>query len=293
MELLPIFLFFGALLSGIGKRFLIGGSFALGFSAFNRMVVPLAVLYVGYVFFLFYKDGKSRIKYIYIFVDLVILLLAGVLLLVEAWHYPNYTYTIWGVKEFDSTALFDVGLLGTLIWLISFFGLKKQVKKLRIFFTFHSLPLIVLGILCIGTFLNLPNQVLIKQPFYKDVIGPQYKYIEAMEDGISNSCPIIHPPKLKFWPSVGNQYIIRYFLFPKTLLSGSLIGKIYKNLDYGEYCFVKINDTEETEWPIIDLQKSMINFDLKDGNDWIKYTDLVQIAVSNNGVLVYKVKLSK
>ena len=52
--------------------------------------------------------------------------------------------------------------------------------------------------------------------------GDFYDYMVFIQDNTPEDAVIYHPPQIKPWEFEGNQALIRYFLFPRTLVSGSI-----------------------------------------------------------------------
>jgi hypothetical protein len=120
---------------------------------------------------------------------------------------------------------------------------------------------------------------------YEGKVGVDYKYIKLLSENSPEDAIVIHPPQGNKWPAIGNQPVLRYFLFPRTLVSGALISKQKFVESLGEAFFVVIDPGGEREWPLIDYKNKTLIFN---EFDYIKYKKLLLIY-GNDVSKVYKI----
>ncbi len=206
-------------------------------------------------------------------------------------YYPNYLYSTYGVRpedlKFISTANYII--FGLVVGLL-FVGINRILKKgatsvwttdANIILT--TLGLVILLFLSLYPFSNIRTLLRIPKEDYKVKIGWRYVYIEGLSTVVPEDAKIIHPPQGSKWPEIGNQPIIRFFLFPRTLISGALINDQAFVEEIGEAYFPNITDPP---WPEINEVNKTITFNEKDK---FLYGELETIS-DKDEIVIYKIK---
>jgi hypothetical protein len=117
-------------------------------------------------------------------------------------------------------------------------------------------------------------------------VGVHYKYIIRLEKNSPTDAAIIHPPQGEKWPAIGNQPVLRYFLYPRTLISGALFNNQDFARQFETAYFVEIDPwSDSTHWPKIDTENKVVIFDEQTE---IKYKKIEVVFKSDDGS-VYKV----
>ena len=230
------------------------------------------------------------------FLSIIFLIFARILLDLEYNNYPNYLYSLYGITishlEFMSfiAALELLSFMSLLVYSASFN--YKSINKLKRYgfisskLNRASFFVAILGfsgllILSANTFLNWNKLSSGEKGGYESRIGRHYKYLVLLTNNTPSDANIIHPPQGDKWPAIGNQPIIRYFLYPRTLISGVILKNQEFASEVQEAYFVEIDKLfEESHWPIIDKFGKTIIFD---EDNKIKYTQLEIIYESEDG----------
>ena len=70
---------------------------------------------------------------------------------------------------------------------------------------------------------------------------------------------IVLPPQGIDWPALSNPPVVRYFLYPRNLISAKVVtNNLFDEL--GTLYFVLINDTDIKNWPLLDKEKKTVIF---------------------------------
>ena len=216
--------------------------------------------------------------------------IAGWLLDFDIYYYPNYLYSTYGVRpedlRFISTANYIVfGLIAGLIFVVVSRTLKKGIAGVWITdinIVLTTLGIVILLLLSLYPFSNIRTLLRIPKGDYETKIGWRYVYIESLSNIVPEDAKIIHPPQGSKWPEVGNQPIIRYFLFPRILISGALINDQAFVEEIGEAYFPYVT---EPPWPEINRAKKTIIFNEEDK---VTYEELETIS-DKVDIVIYKI----
>lgn len=267
------------------------------FSILHKAYLPALSIFIILFFILWYKNilrsnlmtkghhaalliiGISSIIY-----GICIQLLSNL----EQIKYSNYLYSHFGLKP---TTLEYISIVNLMIVAIIFsfyvplishnIGTKKTTKKYN--FNLHiyivSIALAVSVALSLYPFLNVFQIFNEKGQGYSQRLGPSYLYVDALVKSSPTNSEIIHPPQSQNWPLVGNQPIIRYFLFPRTLISGALIINQSEAEKFNGAYFVKISSEDNVpEWPTINVENRTIIFNQLNK---IRFTSLKLVNIYN------------
>jgi len=238
----------------------------------------------------------------------VFLIFARILLDMEHNNFPNFLYSNYGITVVQLELMSFIAAIEILICLsilaystnfrINNAGNVKKIVDKRKSHTLRSSKvdraafyLAIAGfsgllVLSANTFLNWRALSSGEEGGFETRIGRHYKYLDSLTNHTPMKARIIHPPQGDKWPAIGNQPVIRYFLFPRTLISGILLDNQEIATEFKEAYFVEIDpSSQETHWPIIDMFGKTVIFDEKNE---VKYNTL-ETVFESEGISVYKI----
>jgi hypothetical protein len=234
---------------------------------------------------------------------LIFLIIAGILLNREYNNYPNYLYERYGLTLSQLEFMSFVAALELLTFLTIFtYGLKTKVGKIgrtpvlkrqakesgteRASFFLAIIGLVSMIIFSIRPFFNWPVMLSEAQGGFERKVGVHYKYIKSLAIHVPKDETIIHPPQGNKWPAIGNQPVIRYFLFPRRLVSGALM----ENQEFAESMntayFTEMDvDIDLTHWPEINAKNKFVIFDEKTEI----YYQKMDVYFEEGEIVIYKI----
>jgi len=217
-------------------------------------------------------------------------------------YYGNYIYSNFGIlpSQLQLSSIVNYLAISIIIaFFISIFEINNKKSKnthKRINVRFNKTILVevfaFLTIVYLSTYPFLNFSVIIKDAYqnYSQRIGSDYVYIDSLVKLVPENGVIIHPPQSSEWPLVGNQPVIRYFLYPRILVSGKLINTQKFADRFSSAYFVLIDKTHYAPgWPLINFDKKEISFDI---NNSVNYLNIEKIG-EYLGKIVYKIKFNE
>lgn len=227
-----------------------------------------------------------------------------VLLFVNQSHYPNYVFSVYGIKPEFLRIMSVINYVFLAIIVALFFSVyESKIKKsknlgkkisnntvslLNRNTIINVFSFIVLISMSIYPIVSIPDLIKESGQVYNVRIGKEYVYIEALSKLTPTDSFVIHPPQSNEWPLFGNQPIDRYFLFPRTLISGNLVDSNEFLERFGPVYFVLVTETANSpEWPKINQKEKQIVFDM---HNIVRYINLVEVGVFSDKH-VYKLEL--
>jgi hypothetical protein len=290
-----------------------GGMHIQGLSSllfYVPIVLSLFALLILSVWFRSFIEGKATHghKKAFAFISIlsvIFLAISGVLFNLELINYPNYVYSRYGITQpqlqFMSfvTALQVVASLSFYLYSSNYkrtVGKINEIKTVKsgdffkdfssekIAFLLSALGLLSLCILSVPVFFTFPSAVSDAGQKFESRFGTDYKYLLLLIGNTPEEGMIIHPPQGDKWPAIGNQPLIRYFLYPRVLVSGSLMtdDNFAKEIKSGYFVGIDGNENRPY-WPEIKEDAGEVVFDEKNS---IKYKSLESKAVQG-GVIYY------
>lgn len=267
------------------------------FSVFHKVYLPIFSVFVILFFILWYINILSpnlltrghHMMLLSIGLSSIVYNISVQLLLnLEQINYSNFLYSRFGLRPETLSFVSIVNLIIIAI-IISFYvtlltqSIVNKKTKIKYIFNFNIyISLIGLTVsiaLSLYPFLNIFRLFHEVKQSYSERLGPSYSYVQALVDSSPDNSTVIHPPQSQNWPLVGNQPVIRYFLFPRILVSGALITNQSTVEKLNDLYFVKIfADANAPEWPTIDKAKNTIIFDQINK---IKYKSLNLVRLYN------------
>lgn len=221
----------------------------------------------------------------------------------EYTNYPNYLYFHYGITVFHLQLMSFVAALQVMIFFafyvyrLTYKPTKKLLKQSLLYtdsktLSFENLSFLISVIGLLSLFI-LSGSTALEWPMlsrglsegYEGKVGVDYKYIQLISDHTPNDVIVIHPPQGNIWPAIGNQPVLRYFIYPRTLVSGALVTSQDFTKQINEAYFVVIDPKGDREWPIINISKKTVTFD---ENNPIKYKKLI-VFFENEVSRVYKI----
>ena len=249
------------------------------------LVFPIVVSFVVFIILvLWFKrsidkkitEPQKKTMIFFSVSSLIFLIVARSLIIWEQGNYPNFLYqhlglTIFQMELMSFVTALELFLFFFLVVFTQSFGKPKQEQKEIIkdqagnekYSSFLALAgLSILMILSIFTFVGWTYVYKGPKKGFESVLGVQYKYVYLLATHTPPDVKIIHPPQGEKWPATGNQPVLRYFLFPRTLISGALLNNQEFAQEIGSTYFVEIDPLSNiTSWPKIDEKEKTIIFD--------------------------------
>ena len=274
--------------------------FSLRFIA-NRTHIITFVSFLVIAGFRAAYSYSHKMGYKEIFTQAPLIFLTGVssllinryLVSLEAKEYSNFLYSNWGIQVSQLNFISRIAGWGVMVSLgvllarsdlksfspIKFFKIQEMMKILSYF------GLLLLSYFSIKTVENFKGIKGWAQSSYENKLGKQYRLTEYLVKYTPEDSKIIIPPQGDIWPTIGNQPIVRFFVFPRTLISGSIITTEDFTQRVGEAYFLRITQ-EEDIWPEIYFDQRKISFD---SNNLVDY-QTIELVYRDPTVEVYKIK---
>lgn len=221
--------------------------------------------------------------------SLLYLVVGNYLLNLESKKYPNFLYSQTG---FTPEQIRLVLLFCTLFILITIpylaYSYLQEHSKERVRVRGVNTGLVIFVILLLTQlsaypFFSFTKMYAGAKVSYSEILGNQYPYIRALEDNTPKNSNVIHPPQGSKWPAIGNQVVLRYFLFPRTLISGAVLNNEDLAIQIGSAYFVSIEPGTKYQWPLI--SQDAIIFNEKDSINF-KAMNLVS---EENGIKIFQI----
>lgn len=220
-------------------------------------------------------------------------LVASKLLSIRTANYPNYLYVKYGLISEDVMNISDISAL-TLVSIVSFlafvkrgvlYSLRKFKKEtVNIEIIFSILGLLILIWFAISPIIHFKNYINYAKNDY-EYIFEDYKYIYQLSILTPKDSKIIVPVQSMTWPAIGNPLIVRYFLYPRTIVSSSYItDKNLSTIKKAYFIEIERGDTEK-HWPKINFKEKTIIFDKNN----ISYKSLT-LFLAEKGMNIYLVE---
>lgn len=215
----------------------------------------------------------------------------------ESINYPNYIYSTFGLKishlDVISTASLFVAVLCVFLPFIKMQKLKRGKKQVLKQNFLRGLLNPVRAIFLVGLVI-LIWQALSPFRYWEAYVGysaqtyeskfEQFEYINKLSIHVPATEKIILPVQSSVWPAISNPPVVRYFLFPRELVSSSIIENQQNVQEISSAYFVELGlENDKKHWPDIDQESKVVSFN---GEDKINYTSL-ELVSGNNGINIY------
>lgn len=253
-------------------------------------VIGLMFLLVLALFFCLFLDGRLFFKdlfscFIIGLMAFVTLLVSAYMILGEELNFDNYLYSRYGIARSDFEFLSQVSMMAILIVSALFF-----IKQKKLFFDTSDRKLVAIPFILILVWYSLTPYI--KQGYvfsYANFsFNQEFANFSVIQDLARYVPPggtvILHVQDIN-WPDISNTAIVRYFTFPRTVVSSSYISDQESAGNLGTVYFETINKNGVRIWPKIDSKNKKVYFI---ENIPVKYFSLAEIRISKSGVL-YKI----
>ena len=271
-------------------------------------IVSLVILVVWLKKFLDSKftNGDKKIFVIIFLLSLLLFVIARFLLYLEDSNFPNFVYSQIGLTV-SQLHLFSFTGSAHIISFISCYvydryarGLSKKFikrseNKSRVDITLTwadlSFFIAVIGVFILfafslESFLKYSLWIKDSKQGFEGKVGEVYKYIEIVVKHTPENAYIIHPPQGEKWPAIGNQPLVRYFYYPRGLISGALIDSDSNSPKLDNLYLIEIySDNAEARWPLIDSKNKKI---VLDDEHWVDYK-VLDTVYKNDFAKVYRI----
>lgn len=248
---------------------------------FFRYGITLLFILVFLIFvykFIQSKLSKNTVLVLLIVIFLIFIQYAGLkyLFYLNELNYPNYIYSKIGLstQEINQFIFIDLIILAAsstvILTNISKMSADNYIKKLKLTLVIFGIVLAIIQ--STYPFLNIYQLYISSNESYSDKFGKQYVYIESLSSFTPINSVIIHPPQGSEFPALGNQPVLRYFLYPRQLISGAVVDSQDTAKEIGKAYFIKVDsENVDISWPEINEEKNIIMFN---GTDKVQYGDI-------------------
>jgi len=224
----------------------------------SAFIPTLGLILLGLIFFLFPATGisKSEVRFMQITYQFTLALFFISLLsyfyfsFLESANYANYVFTYY---HLHFRHLLFINVASAIYLLFSGRGAgergidsyKDYIRKIgRMAEVRRELALLILFIplLLVGyrniveTTPKIIDEALLTFRYFDKSYdekmrarwGKFYDYMVFIKENTPEDAVIYHPPQIKPWEFEGNQVLLRYFLYPRILVSGSISREDYE-----------------------------------------------------------------
>lgn len=207
--------------------------------------------------------------------------IATYLLGLEIANYSNFLYSEYGITKESVYWLSNTSLLTSLIFAGFLYLRQKYEIGKKDSSTIKIISYFVLGILCWNSLISVAkvSDYLWYSRFSYDWVFENYESIKTLQKEVPQDGIVVIPPQDKDWPDISNGPIVRYFLFPRVIVSSQYPG--LKQNEFDEVYFAILKKGDKT-WPFIDEDKKTLKFYDVD----IKFKDLTKIENTANEVVI-------
>lgn len=288
-------------LSGnFGDNRLLSVFFSIGWKTSSLIGIMFLLVLVAWVYI--YIRGESTIKNKFSFfiiglTSVITLFVSASFVNQENLNFGNYLYSLYGITKQSFELLSHISLITAFLFgafLFNEFDGLKNKKKVKNRFGISNKILISIPFLGILVWFSL--QILFKASDYllyaKFTYGDEfenYKSMDRLNEVVSENSAVIIPVQGVDWPDISNAPIVRYFLFPRIIVSSSDLTNQEKAAKLKEAYFISLNKNNNLFWPIIDREKEVVYFA---PDNPLGYSDLIEIN-KENGMVIYKIIFRK
>lgn len=265
-------------------------------SGFWKSSVIFALLFLVILAFWIWKylrigiSGKNKVSFVAVAISSIFTLsISQGLLQLENSNYPNYLYSTFGLTRSSIELVSNISLLILLLLIGFVFFEKMRIGRPKLLFSSKKIAtLFFLGILIWYSalfFLNIADNLGYSKLTYPEVFTG-YDYIEELNLIVPQNAKVILPEQSWEWPALGNLPIVRYFLYPRILISSSYIADQKKANSFGDAYFIVLrNDADGLGWPKIDEKNKRITFK---GDTTLSYQKLILFS-HRNAMNIYRI----
>jgi len=234
--------------------------------------------------------------------------LANTLLLkLEEIQFPNYLYSNFGLTTDFLESINQISLVVLLLIIFMFLDggklfIKFYKKSDTVWFkksnaVFFKKINLILRVAVLGIFLftlarsfypltSFSTSIKNSTQTNEQKFGHEFKFVEALRKLTPKEAFVIHPPQGIKWQLIGNQPTIRYFLYPRTLVSGQLLTGPSLTKSFPTAYFAEVYpESNDSKWPLLSTSSAKVSFDDK---NYLEYEKL-ELVGTEAGVAVYRI----
>lgn len=267
------------------------------------MLPTLLVLFILYLKHTFSKlySNKENIFWISFFIfGLFLVFLSEYYSNIESQNYSNYLYSTYGLKTMlvnmiNTTgyilSVFSGSVLFGLLYLNKEYSYSTNLSKnyKSFLWVLTVVAMIILSFQSIMPFKQWSGLRSYSLQGYEKKFE-QFDYVVALKNSTLVSDTIVLPPQGMDWPAVSNLPVVRYFLFPRPLVSSTYFTDQEKTNAFRELKFVLFTTSSGfRNWPVINQANGTISFNYV---NTLYYSELTKINSENN-IDTYIVKFKK
>lgn len=257
----------------IGEAFIYPGVF-LRHTSINPLWIYLAMVVLGLIYRIFvrkvddliYKNLRRINNYLFFIISFLLVILN----FLEKIHYPNYVFATFHIHP--SGLIFPL-ILTLIVLVISYRDLKSLLKP-NLLIVLLILWILISNFIEISASFRKNLYFMIHNPLssydikMRRKVGTKfYDYTQFIERNTPENAKILIPPMAYPWPQTGNLAYIRYFLYPRKIVSGL---EDAPNMDLKEegidYVLIAWGETPTAQpgfthgWPKFDVSAERIIF---------------------------------
>lgn len=258
------------------------------------MVIFLATL----VFWVkrYFRKGlpirNSRSLFVVGLVSLITLFASNELLKLEKINYSNYLYSNFGVTRIKIESVYNLSIFVILL-IVGCTLYKHRHRKIDIFLDITNrhtaknkialFSLVILFLYALMPLFKWKNYFSYSNASY-EMMFEDYQSIINLQH-VPEKAKIILPVQSSKWPAISNPPIVRYFLYPRVLVSSLYITDQEKAKEIGEAYFIALKaEGGDKTWPVIIMEDEKIVF--KEGTT-LTYKEMVPFVTKGEQVVYY------
>jgi len=234
------------------------------------------------------EKNKLSINFIGIF-SLLTFLISQYLIGLEKNYFNNYLYSKFGLVINDVQTFNTVSLFIFVVYLAYLFYRRSSWNNKKNMFSIQRISILI----CISVLIIYACLPFLKIKEYYSNINLDYSkefsdcgYISELNKVVPDDQNIILPQQTWDWAVIGNPPIVRYFLFPRILISSDYVTRenLKNEIKVAYFSFLESKNSNLV-WPKINFNSKTVIF--KD-NFAIDFKQLLLIS-ENNSVKIYKI----
>lgn len=269
------------------------GKLSNAFWHFSSFLLLIYALYLAIYIWDYAQNrrmGKGRqLFYIVGVLSVITFFLANYLLGLELSNYGNYLYSSYGITKDSVFWLSNISLITMIIfgWFIYFNRKSLPVKNTRS--NNKAVGYLVLGVLVWYSLFSVVkvSDYIWYARFDYSWVFENYNAIMELKSAVPEHGVVIIPIQSSNWPDISNGPIIRYFLFPRTIVSSSYLTNQERTHNFKEVYFIELSKKNQI-WPIINDKSHTVNFGVSD----LPYLELNKVDNNIDGQ-VFRVVFTK
>ena len=240
---------------------------------------------------------KSKISFAVVGISSVVMfIVSNVLLKLEDINYANYLYSRFGFTQYNVELVNTISLLVSLFFVVFVFyenQLRTNIVASKYKgIDFHRSPKEIIALLFLAILFWYALLPFLRRKNYLSYLNlsyemqfEDYQYIEELRS-VPEDAKVILPVQSSKWPAISNPPIVRYFLYPRVLISSLYITDQERANSLEEAYFIGLKSSRDGSlWPNVDKERNKIMF--KEDVTLI-YRELISFT-TRDAMIVYKI----